>query len=237
MSDGARLFAELLAPGSEAERHAQFDARVASRRVLLGNAPRAANRTENQGINHRAARVRREARRDGVRVPKKKNKPQRPSRAQKRDLGMLHPGKELSYEEALQISSLWTEYMQGLLSLAELSGKQAAAVAENPSWVANTQSTLLKADWTGATLRVVQATNPSLVHVHGIVTQETHETFIMISDSGARTVPKRNCVFRVDIPINSDSTLSIDLHGNQLRYSLPVRITRKHKARRTVELE
>ena len=47
---------------------------------------------------------------------------------------------------------------------------------------------------------------------------------------------KRNTVFRLEVPLNERQRLALDLHGNQLRYALPVRATRKFKARKTVEL-
>lgn len=54
-----------------------------------------------------------------------------------------------------------------------------------------------------------------------------------------RTVPKHNTVFRVEIPASAAPDaprLSLDLYGNQMRYTLPMRATRKHKARKTIEL-
>lgn len=227
MSDGARVFAELLAPGSEANAHAQFDARVAGRRVLLGNADRAATHNDDQGIGRRAARLRRKARRQGALAKKKARKSVRGSR--ERHL----PGKELKYEDALALHDLWKEYMRVLLNLHQVDDH----TTQNVSWISNIQSTLLKADWTGAHMRVVQATNPSLVHSSGIVAQETHETFVLVSATASRTIPKRNCVFSVEIEITLDKMFSVELHGNQLRYTMPARATRKHKARRTVELE
>lgn len=104
-------------------------------------------------------------------------------------------------------------------------------------------------DWTGAhvtgmslhhslTLPVVRSSQPSHVHLHGIVVQETHDTFAIIADAPHPTppkcIPKHNTVFRLALPLD-DGTLACEVHGNQLRYSLPTRITRKHKARKTIE--
>lgn len=48
-------------------------------------------------------------------------------------------------------------------------------------------------------------------------------------------IPKRQTVVRLELPL-ADGTLGIDVHGNQVRYALPARATRKHKAKRTIEL-
>ena len=225
MSDGARVFAELLAPGSEAEAHAQYDARVAGRRVLLGNADRAATHNADQGTLRRAPRLRRKARREGALAKKK-------ARTRTHTKERTLPGKELKYQDAVSLHELWTEYVRELLHLHDVDER----TAQNASWISSTQSTLLKADWTGARMRVVQATNPSLVHACGIVAQETHETFVLVSPAAALTVPKRNCIFSVEIAIKPGRTLAVELYGNQLRYTMPARATRKHKARRTIEL-
>lgn len=233
-SEGARVFSTLLAPGSESEAHAHYEARVAGRRVLLENADRAPPQSNDPGLVHRNARVRRESRKRGARAKKRESAGL--SRQDKKNLGLLLPGKTLSYADALPLNALWTEYVRGLLGLDGLGAAELDKTVDNMSWVSGMQSSLLKADWTGAKMTVVQSTNPALVHTSGVVAQETHETFILINENGARVVPKRNCIFSVEIALDSRA-ITIDLHGNQLRYALPARATRKHKARKTIELD
>lgn len=233
-SEGARVFSTLLAPGSESDAHAHYEARVAGRRVLLENADRAPPQSNDPGLVHRNARVRRESRKRGARAKKRESAGL--SRQDKKNLGLLLPGKTLSYADALPLNALWTEYVRGLLGLDGLGAAELDKTVDNMSWVSGMQSSLLKADWTGAKMTVVQSTNPALVHTSGVVAQETHETFILINENGARVVPKRNCIFAVEIALDSRA-ITIDLHGNQLRYALPARATRKHKARKTIELD
>lgn len=106
---------------------------------------------------------------------------------------------------------------------------------------------------------VVRSSQPNLVHTSGIVVKETHETFAIVqknlptdvvappkcksfpcvrnkTQSLTRTgIPKCNTVFQLALPLD-DGQLGVDLHGNQVRYTLPVRVTRKHKARKTMEI-
>ena len=59
---------------------------------------------------------------------------------------------------------------------------------------------LLKADLTGAEVTVTAARAPALVGLHGIVVHETQEAFRVVSDADrTRVVPKRGCVFRVEL--------------------------------------
>ena len=106
---------------------------------------------------------------------------------------------------------------------------------------------------------VVRSSQPNLVHTSGIVVKETHETFAIVQKNLptdvvappkcksfpcvrnktqplTRTgIPKCNTVFQLALPLD-DGQLGVDLHGNQVRYTLPVRVTRKHKARKTMEI-
>ena len=83
------------------------------------------------------------------------------------------------------------------------------------------------------------------MHISGVIVQETHETFRIVTDGTIKCkyaratnpsgIPKHNTVFRLDLPLD-DGYLACDVHGNQVRYTLPTRVTRKHKARKTTEI-
>ena len=146
--------------------------------------------------------------RQAERAKRRMRRAQGKSAPQTRHTGVPPRPRSLPYANAVPLYNLWLKYVQ---------------------------------DWIGAKLTVVQSTNPSLIHLHGIVVQETHETFLLVPENSdrVRMVPKQNTVFQVAIPAASAADaprLMFELYGNQMRYTLPARATRKHKARKTVEL-
>lgn len=125
---------------------------------------------------------------------------------------------------------------------------------------AHIASTIVKADLCGATLRVTQAKNPTLIGLEGIVAKETESTFIIASKPSpfhrrrrcVKVVPKPNTIFILQVALPHGASLATDAHaptaastpysmevelfGNQLCNTLPTRATKKYKARKTIEL-
>ncbi|PKI85331.1 hypothetical protein MVES1_000233 [Malassezia vespertilionis] len=209
---------------------AQYEARVKGRKLQLSNVERAAPLPATPMLQAKVARAKRRAQPTGQRT--KKGAPR------------LDMPKTMAYEDAQRVHVLWVEYVRDLLGLDDV--QEAERILASPAQVQQLQNTLLKADWTGARFAIVQSTNPALVHLNGVVLLETHEMFwILPAPKKGREsvqtklcmVPKRNTVFRVVLPIgNETASLSLDLYGNQMRYTMPARSTRKHKARKTIEL-
>ena len=231
--DGREVFEAILAPRAGASEH--YDTRVQGKRIQLANVDRAAPRPASTVLERQAERAKRRMRRA-----------QGKSAPQTRHTGVPPRPRSLPYANAVPLYNLWLKYVQDLVSLPVLASgpDPAGALTQSVSGVSQMQAiqnTLLKADWIGAKLTVVQSTNPSLIHLHGIVVQETHETFLLVPENSdrVRMVPKQNTVFQVAIPAASAADaprLMFELYGNQMRYTLPARATRKHKARKTVEL-
>lgn len=230
--EGREVFEAILA--KHAGTGEQYESRVQGKRVQLANVDRAAPGPSNAVLARQVRRAENRIRRAHS-IPAAETRPRRTPRP-----------RTLSYAQAEPLHGLWVAYVQDLVSLPELATgpdpeTALAQAVGNAAHMQTIQNTLLKADWTGAKLSVVQATNPALVHLCGIVVQETHETFLMVVEGSKRirTVPKQNTVFRVAIPATQAADaprLSLDLYGNQMRYTLPARATRKHKARKTIEL-
>jgi ribonuclease P protein subunit POP4 len=63
---------------------------------------------------------------------------------------------------------------------------------------------VLRHEWIGRHVRVVRATNPSLVGVEGLCVDETKQTFRIATGTGVKSVPKSVAVFRLSLP---DGTL------------------------------
>lgn len=222
--------------GAEPGADEHYASRVQGKRVQLANVDRAAPPPATAMLARQARRAERRARRAQHRAAAPSS---RETRAPPRP-------RVLPYTQAEPLHALWLQYVQDLVSLPELAAgaepeKALAQAVSGASQMQTMQNTLLKADWTGAKLSVVQSTNPALVRLCGIVVQETHETFLLVpeNEERVRMVPKQNTVFRVVIPATrapDAPRLTLDLFGNQMRYTLPARATRKHKARKTVEL-
>ncbi len=138
----------------------------------------------------------------------------------------------LRTEDVLPLHRQWCAYMRDLRAAVPL-----------PQW----PTALLRADYHGALLRVVQARCPSRVGVVGVVVQETQQTFVLLRDAGARPcarsafaiVPKRGTVFETHFeahPGVSQSAISWQLCGDQLVAHAALRVTRKYKAHSSVAM-
>ncbi|WFD32659.1 ribonuclease P [Malassezia sp. CBS 17886] len=249
------------APGiSGADAHAHYDARVHGRRVQLANVDRAPP-TRDAVLQRRRERALQRARARARPRARMRAAPSVRGAAPHLRSDARASLPEITYAETGPLQTLWVSYMHDLLDLGAAVRDTGAIPVRNAAWVQTMQNTVSKADWTGACISVVRSTNPAVVHERGVVLEETHETFVLwplptvrgtpMSSAGVRAkmVPKQNTVFRLEIPLVAPAaapahtvssavprTLTVDLHGNQIRYTLSVRATRKHKARKTVEL-
>lgn len=192
------------------------------------------------------------------------------SRRQRKTIGLDEVDENITYESLLQVHYLWLGYIQSLLGLIDQNGQINQSIIQKPSNSlhasinltnqSNIQSTIVKADFTGAPIRVIRAKNPSLVGIQGIVAKEGESTFQLIPQSQSiqsqnkrpqrakkvKIIPKQDCVFVVQITIPGEHTkvdpftsnlakIEITLYGNQLCNTLPTRATKKFKARKTIE--
>ncbi|SPO22542.1 related to POP4 - protein involved in processing of tRNAs and rRNAs [Ustilago trichophora] len=186
------------------------------------------------------------------------------SRSQRKRMGLEQIDANISYELVKPLHDMWRSYIQQLLNIVAMNGK--GQLVPNPQFdpkqlatmssgtVSAIQASLIKADLCGAEVEVVRAANPSLVSQHGLVVKETEHTLIItvppqLTDSkpakpttnAIRTIPKKNAVFAVKIPLAATQKaldpghLRFELHGNHMMHTLPSRATRKYKARPTID--
>lgn len=183
------------------------------------------------------------------------------SRSQRKRMGLEQVDTNISYELVKPLHEMWRSYIQQLLNIVAMNSK--GQLVPNPQFdpkhlatmssgtVGAIQASLIKADLCGAELEVVRASNPSLVSQTGLVVKETEHTIILAipperterkSGSATRTIPKKNAVFAVKVPLATPSAdgedlghLRFELHGNHMMHILPSRATRKYKARRTID--
>ncbi|GAC97116.1 potential RNAseP/MRP complex component [Pseudozyma hubeiensis SY62] len=183
------------------------------------------------------------------------------NRSQRKRMGLEQVDANISYHLVKPLHDMWRSYIQQLLNIVAMNGKgqlvpNAQFDAKNlatmsSGTVSAAQASLIKADLCGAEIEVVRAANPSLVSQRGLVVKETEHTLIIAiepsTDHGAgrkestRTIPKKNAVFAIKVPLATSQTssdpgyLRFELHGNHMMHTLPSRATRKYKARPTID--
>lgn len=186
------------------------------------------------------------------------------SRSQRKRMGLERVDANISYELVRPLHDMWCSYIQQLLNVVAMNSK--GQLVANPQFepkhlatmssgtVSAIQASLIKADLCGAEVEVVRAANPSLVSQRGLVVKETEHTIIIAippqtvgetSAKGARnatrTIPKKNAVFAIKVPLVASQQsaepgyLRFELHGNHMMHTLPSRATRKYKARPTID--
>ena len=68
-------------------------------------------------------------------------------------------------------------------------------------------SRIVKADYSGAKVKVVKSKNPATLDIEGIIVRETTRTFIVIQpDDVVKTVLKEGSVFQMLLPSSLKST-------------------------------
>ncbi|KPV74297.1 uncharacterized protein RHOBADRAFT_54140 [Rhodotorula graminis WP1] len=103
--------------------------------------------------------------------------------------------------------------------------------------VVNLHAKMVKADFTGCSLSVKRAKNPSLVGLRGLVLQETHGTFKLVTPgSQVKVVAKQGSIFNIVLPLAPTASsaasreLSFDLFGDSFAYRPADRVGKRWKA-------
>lgn len=135
---------------------------------------------------------------------------------------LLHDSlQSISYEQLMPLNRLWESYIRGLISATQKG---------------NLDNALIKADYHGAHLRVIQSRCPTLVNLAGIVVQETLNTLILVQPSNrAVTVPKAGCVFSCTLE-QAQGRMEWHLFGDQLIQHSGFRSSKKFKSKSSVAL-
>ena len=140
----------------------------------------------------------------------------------------------LTYQTLLPLHRLWEGYMKDVLGATQYTDFRTPLILDRR---ANLENALVRADYHGAFLRVVQSKCPSLVGKCGLVVQETLNTFVMMqADNRPATIPKGGCVFscRISQPAGKDDEWL--LFGDQLRQISGLRSSKKFKPKPSVSL-
>ncbi|KIX04335.1 uncharacterized protein Z518_05203 [Rhinocladiella mackenziei CBS 650.93] len=165
----------------------------------------------------------------------RKRKPRPLSAKEKRELGVFKlKREEIKYEIYKNLHEMWKSYMLEVLGYM----KDGQIVDTSVSKEITPQghgSLLASADFHGAEIEVARCSDTSKVGIKGIVVRDTKFTFVVVTAKDeAKTLPKKDTVFRYEIPIPSGSkdeskNLKFELHGNQFEFRPAERANRKFK--------
>ncbi|XP_058808403.1 ribonuclease P protein subunit p29 [Phymastichus coffea] len=139
-------------------------------------------------------------------------------------LGLNKFGKKsLRYTEMLSLNSLWLGYMHHMLGLQDF---KTLPINPTDSQWENVNQHLIKADFHGAIVTIVQSKCPSTVGIRGIIIQDTKNTFRILSeDDVIRTIAKESCVFRIHL----ENSINIEIFGKELCIRPAERSVKKFK--------
>ncbi|EDV31999.1 uncharacterized protein Dana_GF19665 [Drosophila ananassae] len=113
------------------------------------------------------------------------------------------PTRQMKYEDALPLNSLWKGYIQEHLGLRE--GDQVPQVHDSRYEEFSKQ--LVKMDLHGAQLTVIQSKCKTLEGLHGICVMDTKNILKLLGlDHRIRSIPKSECVFGLKVG-NMDFTI------------------------------
>lgn len=118
------------------------------------------------------------------------------------------------YKDFLPMNALWNQYMVRMLgSLTE----QANLDAVGPK--------ILKSDFHGAFISVIESQSPSHLGLSGIVVMERKNVFVVITKkSRVVTIPKNGSVFQMKV-----SGLMVKLYGSRICFKASERMVKKFK--------
>ena len=101
----------------------------------------------------------------------------------------------LKYATFAQMNALWLQYITALLQLRKEDKEKGVDLTEGAIQT-GLCSKLVKADFSGARLKIVKSKNSLLVGTEGLIVRETARTFVLISpDDVVKTIPKEATVF------------------------------------------
>ncbi|KIW44069.1 uncharacterized protein PV06_05108 [Exophiala oligosperma] len=132
----------------------------------------------------------------------RKRKPRPLGAKEKRDMGVFELHKdEIKYDVYKNLHDMWNAYMLEVLGYTK-DGKVVEGRLDKKLTAQSAGGLLASADFHGATLQVVSATDVGKVGIEGIVVRDTKYTFVLVTKKDkVKTIPKRDCVFRYQVEL------------------------------------
>ena len=107
----------------------------------------------------------------------------------------------LKYEQFVQLNKLWGEYISTLLGKDDLT---------NPGHQTSICSKIVKADLTGARVKVYDSKNKTMIGVGGIVAKETVRCLFVVNEKDeVKNLLKAGSVFEVALPATHGEAVRI----------------------------
>lgn len=128
----------------------------------------------------------------------------------------------IRYRTFLPLKEMWMMYIEDLIKFKSLTKESLPLAAQK----------MMKADFHGCPIRVVQSKCPSYVGTFGIVIKETKNTFVLATPEDiVKCIPKTNSIFSVVV-----HGYAFTIHGNQFAIRPGERAARKFKSKATTDL-
>ncbi|KAI8912551.1 Rof/RNase P-like protein [Gorgonomyces haynaldii] len=178
------------------------------------------NRIFEEKVNTKTVQTDNPVTNPSIRLEKKQLKKQRRkklwNRKERKQSG-LYEIKETQYDFYLPLHEMWKQYIEKAVDLT------------NHEAMANQ---LLKADFHGCLMTIVQSKSPFYVGISGICVRDTENTFQLVTPTNElKIVPKQNNIFQFEI-----KNKIIKLFGSHLRTRPQDRANKKFKPKTTVEM-
>eukprot|EP01087_Luapelamoeba_hula_P002258 TRINITY_DN1194_c3_g1_i3.p1 TRINITY_DN1194_c3_g1~~TRINITY_DN1194_c3_g1_i3.p1 ORF type:complete len:296 (-),score=72.41 TRINITY_DN1194_c3_g1_i3:35-922(-) len=196
-----------------------WETKVAKRVLQLDNMRRSTSATHDTADNNmkhgsREAKDEHELKRVGAHDLKKARIVRR---KEKREKGLCNIKERVTYAQFVPLNELWNQYINDTL-------KDANGQAFT--------TRMLKADFHGAIVTVIQSKCPSLIAAEGIVIKETSNTFQIINKANKlKVIPKQNSIFSI-----TACSKTVTLYGNNFMFRSADRSARKFKYKPTIQL-
>jgi len=101
----------------------------------------------------------------------------------------------LKYATFAQMNTLWLQYITLLLQVKK-EDKEKGIDIDEATMQTNLCGKLVKADFSGARVKIVKSKNKAMVGTVGLIVRESARTFVLISeDDTVKTIPKEGSVF------------------------------------------
>ncbi|XP_067928534.1 ribonuclease P protein subunit p29-like [Watersipora subatra] len=122
------------------------------------------------------------------------------------------------YDNYLQLHHLWLSYMKEVLRF-----DRSTFSTTNKG----TREILLRADYHGCLITVLQSKCPTYVGKSGIVIQDTREVFKIIDTANmVKVIPKKSCIFTFKL-----GSYEVKIYGQNFNYRPMDRVSKKFKVK------
>ena len=130
----------------------------------------------------------------------------------------------LKYATFEQMNKLWLQYITTVLSVRKDDLIKGIDVSDGQNQT-SLCSKLVKADFSGAKVKIVKSKNQALEGTEGLVVRETARTFLIIQpNDSVKVLPKESSVFQFRLPehikgLGNQKSLAVNIWGDNILYT------------------